>query len=29
VPEQKVRSGTILDFGLLILDSKKKKISAR
>jgi len=27
VPERKPRSGTILDFGLRILDSKKKEIS--
>jgi hypothetical protein len=27
VPELKPRSGTILDFGLRILDSKKKEIS--
>jgi hypothetical protein len=29
VPERKPSSGTILDFGLQILDSKKKAISAR
>ena len=29
MPERKPRSGTILDFGLRILDSKKKAISVR
>jgi len=29
VPERKPRSGTIFDFGLRILDSKKKAISDR